>query len=203
MHCIEYTIHVICVTAVPAFVCVQYAQWKFAHRFSRISSSLDVARSLSLRLTLHSSINLFCTRSSPFDFPSILLSHTTTAAAAAASVVVFPHFFFALRFFSLHFFQWPVGMCACACVLSYAVITHQCHFERWKAHTSHSFSIPICHHKNPWPLSLFICRFGHLVGGKCFNSCNNFFPTEFVFPPVFCSRECVLCVQQSHIGDKI
>lgn len=141
---------------------------------------------------LFSSIYLFCTRSSRFDFPSILLSHTTTAAAAAAaSVGVFPHFFFALRFFSLHFFQWPVGMCACACVLSYAVITHQCHFERWKAHTSHSFSIPICHHKNPWPLSLFICRFGHLVGGKCFNSCNNFFPTEFVFPPVFCSRECV------------
>lgn len=82
-------------------------------------------------------------------------------------------FFVSRRFFSLHFFQWPVGMCACLCVYSYVVITHQCHFERWKAHTSHSFSIPICHHKNPWPLSLFY--FGHLVDGKCSNSCNNLF----------------------------
>lgn len=192
MHCIEYTIHVICVTAVPAFVCVQYAQWKFAHRFSWISSSLDVARSLSLRLTLLVYLSFLHALISVWLSVNPLIAHYYCGCCCCICCC-FSSLFFALRFFSLHFFQWPVGMCACACacVPSYAVITHQCHFERWKAHTSHSFSIPICHHKNPWPLSLFICRFGHLVGGKCFNSCNNFFPTEFVFPPVFCSRECV------------
>lgn len=134
MCCTLYTFYTIChmCDCRSSFRVCQYAQWKICTPIlTFLSSSFDVFLSCSRSLLLSSnsvSIYLFYTRSSLFDFSLILLSHTATAAAAASVVVSLLLLFSHYNSFCYVSFD---GLCVNVC--TYVVITHQCHFERWKS----------------------------------------------------------------------